>query len=81
MRTSLANGLVNPDYNRDIQNTLTPVYTPDDVYAGVLLSALGFIDMGTTAIVDISQISHTPEHCDACIRALKEAGIRAVYGY
>ena len=81
LRSSLANGLVDPDYNRDVQNKLTPAYTPDDVYAGVLITALGFIDMGTTAIIDLSQISHTPEHSDACIRALQDAGIRAVYGY
>lgn len=81
LRTSLPNGLVDPDYNRDVQNNLTLHYSPDDVYAGVLMSALGFIDMGTTAIIDLSQISHTPEHSDACIRALQDAGIRAVYGY
>ena len=81
LRSSLANGLVDPDYNRDVQNKLTPAYTPDDVYAGVLITALGFIDMGTTAIIDLSQISHTPEHSDACISALQDAGIRAVYGY
>src|SRR6185312_4991102 len=45
------------------------------------ITALGFIDMGTTAIIDLSQISHTPEHSDAAIRALQESGIRAVYGY
>jgi cytosine/adenosine deaminase-related metal-dependent hydrolase len=81
LRSSLANGLVDPDYNRDVQNKLTPAYTPQDVYIGVLITALGFIDMGTTAIVDLSQISHTPEHSDACIRALQASGIRAVYGY
>src|SRR5262245_23866446 len=81
LRTSLPNGLVDPDYNRDVQNNLTLHYSPADVYAGVLMTALGFIDMGTTAIIDLSQISHTPEHSDACIRALQEAGIRAVYGY
>jgi cytosine/adenosine deaminase-related metal-dependent hydrolase len=47
----------------------------------VLITALGFIDMGTTTIVDLSQISHTPAHSDACITALKDSGIRAVYGY
>src|SRR4029453_18627453 len=72
---------LNPDYNRDIQNALTPVYRADDAYTGVLLSALGFIEMGTTAIVDISQCSHTPEHSDAMIRALQESGIRAVYSF
>jgi cytosine/adenosine deaminase-related metal-dependent hydrolase len=81
VRNILASGLLNPDYNRDIQNTLTPVYQAADAYAGVLVSALGFIEMGTTAIVDISQCSHTPEHSDAMIRALQESGIRAVHSY
>src|SRR5260370_3399834 len=47
----------------------------------MLVTALGFIDMGTTAIVDISQVSHPPEHSDACIRALQESGIRAFFAY
>ena len=81
LRSSLPNGRVDPDYNRDVQNSLTPAYAPADVHAGVLITALSFIEMGTTTIVDLSQISHTPEHSDACIGALKEAGIRAVYGY
>jgi cytosine/adenosine deaminase-related metal-dependent hydrolase len=81
LRNILANGLLNPDYNRDISNTLTAVYQPADVHAGVLVSALGMIDMGTTTAVDTSQVCHTPEHSDAGIRALQEAGIRAVYAY
>src|SRR5947209_8110692 len=32
LRTTLPNGLVNPDYNRDVQNNLTMHYSPDDVY-------------------------------------------------
>src|SRR6202011_3164994 len=71
LRNILVSGLLNPDYNRDIQNILTPAYQATDAYAGMLVTALGFIDMGTTAIVDISQVSHTPEHSDACIRALQ----------
>jgi cytosine/adenosine deaminase-related metal-dependent hydrolase len=39
------------------------------------------IDMGTTTIVDIAQISHSPEHSDACIRGLQESGIRALHAY
>jgi cytosine/adenosine deaminase-related metal-dependent hydrolase len=81
LRNILANGLLNPDYNRDISNTLTAVYQPADVYAGVLVSALGMIDMGTTTVVDTSQVCHSPEHSDAAIRALQEVGIRAVYAY
>ena len=81
LRGIMTNGVLDPDYNRDVQTKLTPAFQPDDVYAGVLMTALGLIDMGTTAVVDLSQISHTPEHSDACIRALKDSGIRALYGY
>ncbi len=81
LRNIMPNGLLSPDYNRDVQSTLTPVYEPEDAYAGELITALGMIDMGTTAVVDISQVAHTPEHSDACIRALQDAGIRAVFSY
>jgi cytosine/adenosine deaminase-related metal-dependent hydrolase len=81
LRNIMPNGLLSPDYNRDVQSTLTPVYEPEDAYAGELVTALGMIDMGTTAMVDISQVAHTPEHSDACIRALQDAGIRAVFSY
>jgi 5-methylthioadenosine/S-adenosylhomocysteine deaminase len=81
LRGIMPNGTLDPDYNRDVQAKLTPAFRPDDVYAGVLITALGLIDMGTTTIVDLSQISHTPEHSDACIRALQDAGIRALYAY
>jgi 5-methylthioadenosine/S-adenosylhomocysteine deaminase len=81
LRSIMPNGELDPDYNRDVQTTLTPAFTPPDVYAGVLTTALGMIDTGTTAMVDICQISHTPEHSDACIAALKDSGIRAVHAY
>jgi hypothetical protein len=71
LRGVLSNGLLNPDYNRDIQTVLTPVYQPSDAYAGVLLTALTMIDAGTTGIVDISQASHTPEHSDAMVRGVR----------
>jgi 5-methylthioadenosine/S-adenosylhomocysteine deaminase len=81
LRGVMTNGTLDPDYNRDVQTKLTPAFQPSDVYVGVLMTALGLMDMGTTAIVDLSQINHTPEHTDACIRALQDAGIRAVYAY
>jgi cytosine/adenosine deaminase-related metal-dependent hydrolase len=79
LRNILTNGVNDPDYNRDVQETLTPAYAAADAYAGVLITALGFIDMGTTTIVDLSQVSHTPEHTDACIKALQDSGIRSVF--
>jgi len=81
LRGIMPNGVLDPDYNRDVQTRLTPAFAPEDVYAGVLIAALGLIDMGTTAIVDVSQINHTPEHSDAGIAALRDAGIRAVFAY
>jgi 5-methylthioadenosine/S-adenosylhomocysteine deaminase len=81
LRNILTNGVLVPDYNRDVQATLTPAYRPADAYAGMLATALGMIDMGTTTVVDTSQVSHTPEHSDACIRALQDSGIRAVFAY
>ncbi len=81
LRNILTNGVLNPDYNRDIQDNLTLHYQPAEAYAGVLITALGLMDMGTTTIVDISQVSHTPEHSDACIKALQDSGVRAVYAY
>jgi cytosine/adenosine deaminase-related metal-dependent hydrolase len=81
LRNILTNGLLNPDYSRDISNVLTARYGAADVYAGTLVSALGMIDMGTTAAVDTSQVNHTPEHSDAGIRALQESGLRVVYAY
>jgi 5-methylthioadenosine/S-adenosylhomocysteine deaminase len=81
LRNSLTNGLLNPDYGRDISTALTAPYSPADVYAGTLVTALGMIDMGTTSAVDTSQVNHTPEHSDAGIRALQESGLRVVYAY
>jgi len=81
LRNILANGRVDPDYNRDIVGTLTPAFTAQDAYVGMLATALGMIDMGTTGVVDVSQVNNTPEHSDALIRALSDSGIRAVFAY
>jgi len=81
LRSTLPSGIVDPDYNRDIQDKLKPAYEPADVFAGVLVTALGMISMGTTAMVDTSQSNHTTEHSDALVAALKDAGIRAVCAY
>ncbi len=81
LRNILSNGRVDPDYNRDIVGTLTPAFTAADAYTGMLATALGMIDMGTTGVVDVSQVNNTPEHSDALIRALQDSGIRAVFAY
>jgi len=69
------------DYFTYVYYGVGPSYRPQDCYAGNLLSALGALDAGITQILDFSHIQNTPEHADACIAALRESGIRAVFGY
>ena len=81
LRNILPDGLLIPDYVRDIQGTLAPAYKPEDVYAGNLVTMLGAIDTGTTTVLDWSHIQNSPEHTDAAIQALRDSGIRALFGY
>jgi 5-methylthioadenosine/S-adenosylhomocysteine deaminase len=81
LRDTLPNGIVYPDYDRDIQNNITFHYEPADAYAGMLSTALALLDMGTTTVVDLSQVNHSPEHTDALIQAMRDAGTRVVAGY
>jgi cytosine/adenosine deaminase-related metal-dependent hydrolase len=80
LRGLLPNGTL-PDYDSSVQKAITPHYRPEDAYAGVLITALGMLNMGTTTMVDISQVSHSPEHVDAILQALRDSGLRAVYAY
>jgi 5-methylthioadenosine/S-adenosylhomocysteine deaminase len=69
------------DYRDLIQRTFGPKYTPDDAYAGDYLSAIGALDAGVTTILNWSHIQNTPEHSDACVKALQDSGMRAVFAY
>jgi cytosine/adenosine deaminase-related metal-dependent hydrolase len=80
LRSILPNGMLS-DYQRDITGAARAVYRPEDAYAGNLVSALGAINAGITTLLDWSHIGNSPEHTDAAIEALRDAGIRAVYAY
>src|SRR3954452_8480018 len=54
-------------------------YRPEDVYIGNWAGSLEALNAGVTTLLDWSHISNTPDHSDAAIHGLKEAGIRAVY--
>ena len=69
------------DYFRGIRQRISPSCGPDDVHAGNLVGALEALDAGVTTILDFSHCNNTPEHADAALRGLREAGIRAVFGY
>jgi cytosine/adenosine deaminase-related metal-dependent hydrolase len=64
LRNVLPDGSLD-DYRDVIQRTFGAKYTPDDVYAGDLCSALGAIESGVTCILDWSHIHNSPAHTDA----------------
>jgi 5-methylthioadenosine/S-adenosylhomocysteine deaminase len=53
----------------------------EDVYLGTLLGALDAIDAGVTAVYDLAHCQVTPEHTDRSLQALRESGLRTVFGY
>jgi 5-methylthioadenosine/S-adenosylhomocysteine deaminase len=69
------------DYLANVLFGLAPIMTPEEVYVGDLISALSAMNAGITTLLDWSHIATTPEHTDAAIEALKDAGVRAVYAY
>jgi 5-methylthioadenosine/S-adenosylhomocysteine deaminase len=69
------------NYSSVIQGIFTPAYLPEDAMVAELVGSLNQINAGVTTTVDVSQVSLSPEHTDACIAGLKESGRRAVFGY
>jgi 5-methylthioadenosine/S-adenosylhomocysteine deaminase len=57
------------------------LYTPEDAFIGNLAGALDQINSGVTTLFDWCHIVNTPAHADAAVDALKDAHIRAVFGY
>lgn len=68
-------------YFQRVNQGFAPVYTPDDVYLGTLASAVGALDAGITTVFDWAHIQTTPDHTSAAIAALRESGLRTVFGY
>jgi cytosine/adenosine deaminase-related metal-dependent hydrolase len=56
-------------------------YRPQDVYISELVGGLSQLDNGVTTAHDISQIHHSPQHSDAAVKGLIDAGRRGVLGY
>ncbi|MFH8381835.1 amidohydrolase family protein [Kitasatospora sp. NPDC018058] len=54
---------------------------PEDVYAGTYLGALSALNAGITTVLDWAHAMNSPEHADAAVRALRDAGVRAVFGH
>lgn len=69
------------EYLNGMLGGIAPLFEPEDVYIGNLLGALEAINSGITTVFDWSHIMNTTEHTKAAIRALKDSGIRAKFGY
>jgi len=67
------------EYMQAMHRGLATLYTPDDIYIANLMGALNQINNGTTTLVDWCHNNPTPDHTDAAIAGLTEAGIRAVF--
>ena len=83
LRSILADGILQgpKSYQSDIQGIFTPVYRPEDAQISELVASLSQINAGVTTGVDTSQVSHTPEHTDACIAGLTAARRRTLFAY
>ncbi|WP_433183384.1 amidohydrolase family protein [Actinoallomurus sp. CA-150999] len=69
------------EYLQAIVYGAAPRFRPEDVYAGDLAGALECLNSGITTLLDWSHIQRSPEHTDAALDALRDSGIRAVFGY
>jgi cytosine/adenosine deaminase-related metal-dependent hydrolase len=75
-----------PDYTLGayfgaILDQFAPNYRADDVLAANRWGALECANAGITTLVDWSHIMNTPEHADAAIQGLRDAGIRSVFAF
>lgn len=69
------------DYFYGIRLAISPSYDATDVHLGNKLGALEAISSGVTTILDFSHCNNTPEHSDAAVTGLADAGIRARFSY
>jgi cytosine/adenosine deaminase-related metal-dependent hydrolase len=60
---------------------LGPAFGPSDVFQGTLLACAEAINSGITTVHDWAHNVRGPEHADAGLRALAQAGLRARFSY
>ena len=64
-----------------VNKGFAPVYTADDTYLGTLVGALGALEAGVTTVFDWAHVQNSRAHTDASIAALRESGLRTVFGF
>ncbi|GAA2696172.1 MULTISPECIES: amidohydrolase family protein [Actinosynnema] len=53
----------------------------EDVHAGTYAGAVAALDAGITTVLDVAHAVNTPEHAREGLRAVREAGVRALFCY
>jgi cytosine/adenosine deaminase-related metal-dependent hydrolase len=89
LRSQLAHAILTPDgrpeNTRNYYETMllgfSQHFRPEDVYINELFGGIAQLDAGVTTVMDVSQIHHSPEHSDAAVAGLRDAGRRGVFGY
>jgi 5-methylthioadenosine/S-adenosylhomocysteine deaminase len=69
------------DYFGQVLLTVSPRLTTDDVYLGCLLGAYEALYTGVTTVLDWNHGTNTRDHALSAVAALRDSGIRAVFGY
>ncbi len=69
------------NYYEKMLLTFSQHYRPEDVYINELFGSIAQLDAGVTTVMDVSQIHHSPEHSDAAVEGIRDAGRRTVFGY
>ena len=67
------------EYMQAMHRGLATLFRPEDIHIANLMGALNQINNGATTLVDWCHNNPTPEHSDAAIRGLDDAGIRALF--
>lgn len=69
------------DYVRGIRMGYARAYRPEDVYISILVGLLEALDSGITTLCDFCHIMNSPEHADAALAAVRDAGLRTRLHY
>lgn len=67
------------EYMRAMHRGLATLFRPEDIYIGNLMGALNQLNNGVTTLVDWCHNNPTPQHTDAAVKGLQDAGIRALF--
>jgi cytosine/adenosine deaminase-related metal-dependent hydrolase len=69
------------NYRVVMHETFAPLYRPEDIYIGTLMSLLVALNGGITTVCDNAHNSRSHEHAVASIEAIKYAGLRGIFAF